>query len=353
MRQPLPKSMVPQWEKADQFRFLEQFHAKQIVSAHGPFLKNETFWQVQGVNVGQDLVNVIHVELKAEHWQGKPSGGESPYLRMSRDGQILTVFADPQNFSLDRAADSETEFTIDRFWIHNQSLLTKKERQAAFDDLLAEEPINLSTLLASKGMATPAQMNQVIDQLKDNPPVTQAAWVELAKHFFAKKQQDKGIAAIQCAHLLNLLKHASDSEIRSLVKNQKLVRAKVLVVTEESLDTLGIVNANQLTKPVGLEIGPGRMAAVASENSDGTWNLLGLVFGPENPAMGGTVEYTLTRVASYGASWSTGTWHSSEDHERIEKLGDIQVKLKTIQEQGTRCPSKVIFLSVAKPAAVR
>lgn len=339
----LPASMEPAWVQADQFQFLNQFDAKQFVSTHGSLLKNETYWQVEGVNIGESLLTAIHTELKAADWTGEPTGDQLQYVRMSCDGKILTAFTERQSFGSDRKTKSNKQLETERFWIHYQSLLTKRERHAAYEDLLSEKPVRTSTLLALKGMGTSAQMNRVIDLLKENPPATASGWVELAQHYFARDQKDKGVQAIQCAHLLHQLKQGDDRRIMSLVKKQKLDRSKVLVVTEECLSALGIVDATKLKAPVELDIGPERMAAVAAKRADGKWDVVALVFGSVNPATGGSVEHTFSRKASYGSSWSTGTWHETGDSERIEKLGELNVMMKTVQESGTRCPSKVIF----------
>ena len=344
----LPESMTPQWHKADNFAFWDQFQAKQQLSVHGSLLKNETFWTVAADVSQTDFLNAVHEELKAKKWNGGPPDDNGSYLRMTCDGKTLTVFKARKSshaYRIDNGDASPSDTSSDNrpLCVHYQSLLTKKERHAAYGELLSARPVNIDTLLNLKQMATFDQRNQMIELLKDHPPSTVDAWVELANHFQSQDQMPEAIRAIQCAHLLHQLLGDDDGRIKSFVKKYKLNRSKTLVVTEAALAELKIVNVDEMTGPVERDIGPERMVAAAAKQEDGTWRMLSIRFGPENPANYSAVEYTVSQISDHGASWSSGLWRETADSERVEKLGDLKIRMKTIQEEGKRCPNKVIF----------
>lgn len=347
-RPELPSSFRPNWVKAPEFQFLSDFDAQQFVSVHGLFLKNETFWRVEGVDIGEALLTAIHSELEDADWRGELSGDRFQYVRMSTDGQILTAFTEREGFRSGANTADIQEPKAQQFWIHYQSLFTKSERSAAFEELLTEETPSTSTLLALKQMGTSEQTARIIELLKDHPPATVDGWVVLARHYFSRDQNTEAIEAIQCAHLLHQLKRGSDDQIRSLLKKHKLERSKVLVVTSRALAAVGAVDATNLTEPVELEIGPEQLAAIAAQNAEGKWHIVALAFGPVNPATGGTVDHTLIRIANFGSSWTNGTWFQRGDTERIEKLGDTKVMMRTLQRPEAKFPHKVIFEPVTE-----
>ncbi|MEP3482618.1 MAG: hypothetical protein ABJZ55_25470 [Fuerstiella sp.] len=345
----LPDSMNPPWEKAEDFAFWDQFEAKQLLSVHGTLLKNETFWSV-AANVSQtDFLKAVYEELKAEQWNGEAPKDDAEYLRMTSDGKVLTVFKPRKNSTVYRVDNSNTppsDASPDNrsLWVHYQSLLTRQERLDAYADLLSARPVNVDTLFILKQMGSSVQRNQMLALLKENPPSTVSAWVALANHSASKDQMPEAVHAIQCAHLLHELRQDDDAGIKKFVKKHKLERSKTLVMTEAAVAALKIVNVDELTGPVERNIGPEQMVAAAAKHEDGTWRMFSMRFGSENPANDSAVEYTVSRIADYGASWSSSLWHETADSERVEKLGNTKFRLKTIQETGTRCPNKVIFL---------
>lgn len=343
----LPDILRPAWVKADQFQFLKQFDAKQFSSTHGPFLKNDTFWQVEGINISDRLLNAVHDELKPAGWKGDTGDIGRQYLRMSRDGQILTVFTERQTFGSTSDIDAKKQSKIDRFWIHNQTVLTKKERHEAYDNLLSQESVNVSTLLALKQMATSDQLNQVIEKFKDDPPAIVSSWVELAKYHFARKQKTEGLAALRCAHLLHRLLRGNDQQIDRLMDDQKISQTQIRSVTKDTLEALGIFDATTLAEPIELEIGPERIAALAAKTTNNKWRFVAYVFGPQDVT--GAVEYTFVQLEDHGAMWSNGTWEFSGDHTRTVDLGEHRVTMKTIQDPGSAYPSKVIFAPASQP----
>lgn len=294
----LPSGFHPDWVPAPEFSFLTEFSAEEFLSFSGCCLFNETLWHIEDLPSADPLFDSAYSELKELGWQGSRESAAQRYLRMTDGAESLELFPVKSDGQLSAPSDSE-------YWVRYRRVLNRNEQQDLFGQMLSESPPRTSTLLELQRLASSAQRNTLMDLVETAPPSTASAWLGLANRYLKNEEQEKAIAALQCAKLIDrVTADRFSGQINSLIKKHKL-DSKLMEPNEQTFAKLGIPRFTDASSDFTIPISGESLTAVYTTNEQGQYEVDGLKLTPS--ASGTNAEFEVVAFSVAPSTYSRST----------------------------------------------
>ena len=313
----LPQAFYPAYRKPPALPLKEFGNLELVASWHALMHHNETRWRLTPDRPATEVLDGAQHRLEAAGWKtqdaSKPPA--QSYLRMSRNGAVLTMYAasplEMQPDSSPRASILDIQY-VDR--------MTQGELRAAIDELLVQGA-STEVLICFERQWSEDQSRRVLKSLQSRPARTPQTALTLASLYHRLKLDDKARGElVHASALLRTVVQYSDLEnkIRSLAKELGDEKLAEKPVEPRVLEELGFIELKAGIQVAAQPIGPEEPVHFYVKTPGGSLKTISLWVVEKIPDKGER-SYGLAWVESSKnmRSWSTaGTSLSSSVDDR-------------------------------------
>lgn len=211
----IPKSFYPEYEAPLELKFLREFDAELMVSAHGFMTRNESMWRFVSDRDAKGLLTKLRDQLVANGWKLKGESMDSEFtshVRLQKGSVILMVFPKRKNSHSFQFADEHgTQPQAKIYYAQYTDYLTGYTLHAALQTILDTAKPSIGVLMMFHRNLSSDQRKQLLELFKQRPPKSVRAWLACANLHRANKENDQSRAALVRAwYLLGTIGNRSD-----------------------------------------------------------------------------------------------------------------------------------------------
>lgn len=194
---PLPSVFYPEYCQPPELPILTGRQAELVASHHGLLTRTDALWQLTVNEDGKAFLDKARADLEKAGWRWSTSS--DGYLRMTKDSQVLTVYAADANGRPASNAEPQPQAAA-TYYVRYMDILSREEQSKAIADLAAQgHP--LETLLMFRDRWSDETRRKIFERLQREPPKDAEALLLLAEHY-GEKQRDKALQALRRASIL-------------------------------------------------------------------------------------------------------------------------------------------------------
>ena len=200
-------------------------------------LRNETIWELAGIERIPETLAAIRDALRSQGWRGGggPEDAElTDFVRLTQGTKVVEVFHPRQDRHRMRTSIvvrqgevAPTPSPTTDLYVRYRDRITNGELDEVFTRLLDSDPVDIEFLLAMRRYASSPVRQWIVAHAEAHPPQAAAAWLALAlAHLYAgRKDLQAATRALNRVHLLAYAIYDQNDlrkQIKGLVKKHSL-----------------------------------------------------------------------------------------------------------------------------------